>query len=340
MTIQQIYFGQQSSSVQLFGNQNGIAMFGGFSPTLPGPVNNVYNIINNTGVFAGRTSSPPSVLIRSQGWAVGYGGNLGVYVGGRKQPSPAAAPVQNTTVSNYVSSTGVIASDTPTPTWGFYTTNPNHGSVVFGYTSGWLQCLFLPGGPGPGFGLQNVNVIVSPVGVIGSQTPNANATNASTAGITYGNDKGIFAWGPSNNGAQTTPSVFQTLSNTGVLSTSTPLSNTGRARSYGLTYGNDKGMYNFGVLGSPSLVFVTSTAYVTNTGVIGADTPYTNATRQSSACGPYAGTKGWYYSGTFPSQPPTTLAIATQTLVSNTGVIAADTPSNGAQFEACGIGFG
>jgi hypothetical protein len=333
MTIQQIYFGQQTSATQPFGNQNGIAMFGGFSPTLPGPYNNVYNIINNTGVFAGRQSSPPSVTIRADGWGVGYGGNLGLYIGGRKNPAPAPAPTQNTTVSNYVSSAGVIASDTPTPTWVYYITNNcNGGTVTFGYTSAFCCSFFSPSG------FQNYTATVSPVGTVSAVTPNVNAVIYAGAGVTYGGDKGLFAFGA--NPTVPTPAVnFQTVSNTGVLSSISPFTNGPRPNTNGLVYGGDKGLYCFG-LSLPPGTFNSASAYVTNTGVIGADQPYTNAIRSGGSCGPYGGDKGWYYGGTFPGSPPTLLAVAIQSLVSNTGVLAADSPSNGAQFAACGIGFG
>ena len=108
---------------------------------------------------------------------------------------------------------------------------------------------------------------------------------------------------------------------------------------YGKSNGTQKAIFGYG-FSQPPTVGRTLTNLVTNVGIVGADVPGVGTQRQSLAAGSYGGDKAIFgYGSTTPASTANMKSLTNK--VSNTGVVAADTPGVGTarSFLGC-AGYG
>jgi hypothetical protein len=236
--------------------------------------------------------------------------------------SPATPTIVS--ITNLVSNTGVVASDTPgVGTARFYLAAAGYGGdkAIFGY--GFVTPT-------------NVSMtnLVSNTGVVAANTPGVGTARSRLAAAGYGGDKAIFAFGSA--GPVGDVNTINLVSNTGVVASDTPGTGTIRLGLAAAGYGGDKAIFGYGDLNTPVAAFSNITNLVSNTGVVAANTPGVGTARQGLAAAGYGGDKAIFGYG----QTLTAVTNVTN-LVSNTGVVAADTPGVGtARVNIAAAGYG
>ena len=211
-----------------------------------------------------------------------------------------------TAVTNIVSNTGVVASDTT----GVGTAR----NVLAAAGYGGDKAIFGYGNTGSAVSITN---LVSNAGVVATDTTGVGTARNSLAATGYSTDKAIFGYGAIGASVQT---ITNLVSNTGVVATDTAGVGTGRAYIAAARYGTDKGIF---VCGSTSVSFnlgVALTNLVSNTGVVATDTAGVGTGREQLAAAGYGGDKAIYAYGYIPAGS----SVSISNLVSNTGVVAAD----------------
>ena len=184
----------------------------------------VSNLISNTGIVASDTAIPSGVSVRRSTMASSYGGDKGIFAFGR---NTATSGTLYMNISNKVSNTGVIQSDTA----GVGSISANRAASAYGGD----KCIF-----GYGFltaGATSVTNLVSNTGVVSSDTAGVGTARANLAATSYGGDKGIFGYGNYVSGY--TPvrlSMTNKVSNTGVVSGDTAGVGTARSSLAALGY--------------------------------------------------------------------------------------------------------
>jgi hypothetical protein len=218
-------------------------------------------------------------------------------------------------VTNLVSNTGVVATDTAGvgSTRG-YLSAAGYGSdkAIFGY--GWNN----------GGAYYSMTNLVSNNGVVANNTTGVGTARIGLAAAGYGSDKALFGYGYS--GAYV--SMTNLVSNTGVVATDT--TGVGTARSYlaAAGYGSDKAIFGYGYTAAS----VSMTNLVSNTGVVATDTTGVGTARNALAATSYGTDKAIFGYGS-----PGNVT----NLVSNTGVVATDTSGVGtARFGPAAAGYG
>jgi hypothetical protein len=255
---------------------------------------NITNLVSSTGVVASDT--PGVGTARAQLAAAGYGGNKAIF--GFGFPS--------TNITNLVSSTGVVATDTP----GVGTAR--NALAAAGY--GGDKAIF---GFGFGAAYTNITNLVSSTGVVATDTPGVGTARSSLAAAGYGGDKAIFGFGV----GATPTNITNLVSNTGVVASDTPSVGT-KSGLAAAGYGGDKAIFGFGGSAITNLV--------SNTGVVASDTPSVGTARSEAAAAGYGGDKAIFGFGFLASGTPVAARFTNITnLVSNTGVVASNTPGVG-----------
>jgi hypothetical protein len=280
---------------------------------------NVSNLVSDTGVVASDTPGVGTNVVNRG--AASYGGDKAIFAYGNNR-SPNSPTIRN--ISNLVSNTGVVATESP----GVGTARSNLAAAAYGGDK--AIC---------GFGntptVTNLTNLVSNTGVVATDTPGVGTARFRLAAATYGgsNDKAIFGYG------SIPPAVFQAItnlvSNTGVVASDTPGVGTARQQLAAAGYGGDKAIFGFGVA---LPLFYNITNLVSNTGVVASDTPGVGTARQSLSATNYGGDKGIF---AFGRNQPAGFAFGNMTnLISNTGVVASDTPSVAtARYNGSGAGY-
>jgi len=255
---------RQLSSGATYGGDKGIAGFGSSPPVAPA-VNNITNLISNTGVVASDVSGIGTAAFQRA--CAAYGTDKAIFAYG-------TAPPASVTWVNLVSNTGVLAANTPTANVAGGLSGAKYGTdtAIMGLGASLPSTL----------GRSN---LVSNTGVMAAIISNAGTTARSTVGAAnYGGDKAIFAYG-SIPPTTTASSISNLVSNTGVVAANTPGVGTARIQPAGSNYGLDKAIFGLGRAG-PSGAFITAFNLVSNTGVIAADTPSVAQGRSGpAACG-------------------------------------------------------
>jgi hypothetical protein len=235
---------------------------------------NTSNLISNTGVMAADT--PGVGTARFDLASATYGGDKAIF--GYGQTAPTSSTVTN--VSNLVSNTGVVSSDTP----GVGTSRARLAAVTYGGDKGLFGygsvATTPPGQPSPRVSILNY---VTNTGVVASDTPGVDPRRFELAGANYGGDKALFAYG-------SVPPAVTTInyvSNTGVVSAQTSGTGTGRQLLAGAGYGGDKAIFGYGNLNAP-LGNTNITNLISNTGVMAADTPGVGSARQRLGAASYS----------------------------------------------------
>jgi len=163
------------------------------------------------------------------------------------------------------------------------------------------------GNPGP----TAVTNLVSNAGVVASDTAGVGTARYYAAACSYGGDKGIFGFG--NDGVSVCD-ITNLVSNAGVVASDVTGVGTARSGLAACGYGYDKGIFGFGDTGS----HVSMTNLVSNAGVVSSDVTGVGTDRRILAACEYGGGKGIFGFGYTPS------ATNVTNLVSNTGVVASD----------------
>jgi hypothetical protein len=217
--------------------------------------------------------------------------------------APVVAPFVN-----YVSNTGVVASDTPT------SLTPSSGFAGASYG----------GDKGMFFFRQSRYFTVSNTGALSALVPVTGVSRSDLCGNSFGGDKAVFAYGFAPPSTYNTSAIY--VSNTGVLDAAVTVAGPGRSRNGCCSYGGDKGIQAFGF--SPTPIGVNNyTSLISNTGVIGAYTPGVGTARSTTGVG-YGGDKGVM---AFGGSGATLFNMSN--LISNTGVVASDTSTSGTLFR-------
>ena len=138
-----------------------------------------------------------------------------------------------------------------------------------------------------------------------------------------GTQKAIFGYG-FKPGPNTYFNISNLVSSAGVVASDTPGVGSVRSALGAASYGGDKAIFAFGGIGVPRIL---ASNLVSNTGVVATDTPFAPGVVGKSGLGAasYGGDKAIFAYG-LTSSSPTLVYASTSNLVSNTGVIASDTP--------------
>ena len=164
----------------------------------------------------------------------------------------AAAPPPFYNVTNKVSNTGVVATDTA----GVGTAR---GEGVQGTQYGGDKAIIGYGYDGTRYNMTN---LVSNTGVVGTDVSAVGTARSGIAACSFGGDKGLF-------GGSVGSFVTNIVSNTGVLASNVTGVGTGRDQLNATEYGEDKGIFGYGQVSGPAGSNLTN--LVTNTGVYGTD---------------------------------------------------------------------
>ena len=220
-----------------------------------------------------------------------------------------------TSITNLVSNTGVVASDTTgvgTVRYALAAAGYGGDKAIFGYGSN----------AGTFYSMTN---LVSNTGVVATDTAGVGQVRMGIAAATYGTDKAIFGYGGRNYPVTAVYSVTNLVSNTGVVATDTTGVGTARLYLAATGYGADKAMFGYGSdVAGATLYSITN--LVSNTGVVASDTTGVGTSRANPAATRYGSSGqaifGYGFGVAFSS-------LSMTNLVSNTGVVATDTTGVG-----------
>jgi len=270
----------------------------------------ITNLVSNTGVVSADT--PGVGTARTEISAAGYGGDKAIFAYGGIPGNPG------TTITNLVSNTGVVASDTPG------VGNAKASLAAAGY--GGDKAIFgygLLGGAPFGTVISTTN-LVSNTGVVSANTPGVGTARQALAAATYGgnNDKAIFGFGFART------NITNLVSNTGVVASDTPGVGSARYSLAAAGYGGDKAIFGYGFIGPNPTGQTSITNLVSNTGAVVSNTPGVGQVRFILAAAGYGGDKAIFGYGCRQT-PNNTINLSMTNLVSNIGVVSADTPGVG-----------
>jgi len=223
--------------------------------------------------------------------------------------TPAAV---NTT--NLISNTGVVAGNNS----GVGTARRSSAGTTYGTDKGIIGFGENPTPATHGIGVTN---LVSNTGVIASDTAAVGTGRRAPMAVGYGGDKAIFAFGTTS--SSTYSSIVNLVSNTGVVASNTSTPASGRAGGAAAKYGtNGTGIFGYGITGAGR---ITISNLLSNTGVIASNTPGVGTARNVLAAFGYGTDKAMFGMGLNTGVSPNAFNIIN--LVSNTGVVSADTPT-------------
>jgi hypothetical protein len=264
---------------------------------------NLASLVSNTGVVAA------DITVLGTGRrslaAAGYGGDRAIFGHGILPTTPAT----NSSITNLVSNTGVIAGDTlgvGTARFGLAAAGYGGDRAIFGY--------------GKSTSDLSMTNLVSNTGVVAGDTLGVGTARQGVAAAGYGGDRAIFGYGISGVFPAVVYALTNLVSNLGVVAGDTLGVGTTRHSSAAAGYGGDKVIFGYGA--SPGVVNITS--LVSNLGVVAGDTAGVGTARYVLAAAGYGGDKAIFGFG------ETAITYLSMTnLVSNTGVVALDTAGVG-----------
>jgi hypothetical protein len=282
------------------------------APTIVDSSNNNFTITNNG-------SATVSSVVPFN--AVGYGYKFknvnnaaSVSAGTQKAIFGYGTTGTNTAITNLVSNTGVVATDTTgvgTARLGLAAAGYGTDKAIFGY--------------GRTGGNVSITNLVSNTGIVSTDTTGVGTVRYGLAAACYGTDKAIFGYGINGSAV----SLTNLVSNTGVVSTDTTGVGTARYWLAAAGYGGDKAIFGYGT-GPVSL-----TNLVSNTGVVASDTIGVGTARSDLAAAGYGGDKAIFGYGY------TSTVVSITNKVSNTGVVSTDTTGVGtARSDLAAAGYG
>mgnify|MGYP003665709877 CR=1 FL=1 len=236
-----------------------------------------------------------------------------------------------TNITNLVSSSGVVASDTT----GVGTARDKLAASGYGGD----KAIF-------GFGFignirTSITNLVSNLGVVASDTTGVGTARLGLAASGFGGDKAIFGFGSGTSTGSGYNNVTNLVSNVGVVASDTTGVGSARGDLAAAGYGGDKAIFGYGLKpGSGNNVKVSITNLVSNTGVVASDTTGVGSARFRLAAAGYGGDKAIFGYGDTGGISNGNYYSMTN-LVSNTGVVASDTTGVGTtreQLAATGYG--
>ena len=225
----------------------------------------------------------------------------------------------NVSITNLVSNTGVVATDTTgvgTARYSLSAAGYGSDKAIFGY----------------GFTSVAVSItnLVSNTGVVATDTTGAGTARIQLAAARYGTDKAIFGYGsdPSSVGL----SMTNLINNVGLVASDTTGVGTGRRLLAAAGYATDRAIFGYGYASGANL---SMTNLVGNNGIVAADTTGVGTARYESTATGYGGDKAIFGYGN------TGAVVSMTNLVSNTGVVATDTTGVGtARTALASAGYG
>ena len=223
----------------------------------------------------------------------------------------------NVSITNLVSSAGIVATDTTgvgTARYGLAAAGYGGDKAIFGY--GWN-------------GSSNLSMtnLVSDAGVVATDTAGVGTARRYLAAAGYGGNKAIFGYGFSN----TNLSMTNLVSDAGVVATDTAGVGTARYVLAAVGYGGNKAIFGYGFTSA----VVSMTNLVSDAGVVATDTTGVGTARSELAAAGYGGDKAIFGYGV------TSGSLSMTNLVSDAGVVATDTTGVGSarnQLAAAGYG--
>jgi len=269
------------------------------------------NLVSNAGVVA--TDVTGVGTSRRALAACEYGEDKGIFGFGITN---TGVPFQHVSMTNLVSNTGVVATDTT----GVGTVRNSLAACGYGEDKGIFG--YGTGGVWPNHADVSMSNKVSNAGVVATDTTGVGTVRGTLSACEYGDDKGIFGYGGPP------VSVTNLVSNAGVVATDTTGVGTARYEIAACSYDGDKGIFGYGSTGSLSSL----TNLVSNVGVVATDTTGVGTARSWLEATQYGGDKGIFGYGDSGSP------VAMTNLVSNTGVVATDVTGVGTareQLAAC-----
>jgi len=235
-----------------YGFDKAVYAFGDNGSSAGNTNNNTRNLVSNVGVVASDASGAGTA--RSGGAATEYGtSGQAVMAFGYITSSNAG-----TSVSNLVSSSGVVASDTTgVGTVRYYVAGGRYGVGlgIFGF-----------GQIASNGNRTAITNKVSSSGVVATDTSGVGTAGFSRSFAEYGDGLGMFIYG--NGEGLGYSNYTNRVSNTGVVASNGQAAGTGRMDGSASSYGGDKGIAGFGYNGSALGV----TNLISNTGTVASDT--------------------------------------------------------------------
>ena len=182
-------------------------------------------------------------------------------------------PGTATAITNLVSTTGIVATDTTgvgTARYGLAAAGYGTDKAIFGY-----------GYASPS--ARSITNLVSNTGVVASDTTGVGTARNGLAAAGYGTDKAIFGYGVTYSPGFTPYSITNLVSNTGVVANDTTGVGTARGTLAATGYGTDKAIFGYGTTGTVTAI----TNLVSNTGVVATDTAGVGTARLYLAAASY-----------------------------------------------------
>lgn len=216
-------------------------------------------------------------------------------------------------ISNYVSTTGTVASDT------VIAADAKGSMAGAGY--GGDKGIFAYG-QNSSISVNTTNLVTN-TGIIGSDTAGAGQVRIGVGAAGYGYDKAIFGFG--STGPVESIVFYNTVNlvtNTGTVSNNVTNAATARGFTAAATYDQNKAIFAFG--SNPYLTQLSVSNLVTDLGVISTDTATVGTARAYVAAASYGIDKAIFGFGSIlPNYPGETFYSITN-LVNNLGVLASD----------------
>ena len=223
-----------------------------------------------------------------------------------------------TNVTNLVSSSGVVATDTT----GVGTARNRLAASGYGGD----KAIFGFGEISGGVGETNITNLVSNAGVVASDTTGVGTARYGLAASVYGEDKALFGFG--EDGSTGITNVTNLVSNLGVVASDTTGVGTSRYSVAAASYGGDKAIFGFGAdYVNYDQNFLNITNLVSNLGVVASDTTGVGLSRYILAASGYGGDKAIFGFGERGYDDGTHTNVTN--LVSSSGVVASDTTGVG-----------
>jgi hypothetical protein len=234
----------------------------------------ITNLVSNEGVVASDTAGVGTTRQGSRGST--YGGDKAIFAFGTTSSSGA----NDTAISNLVSNSGVVASDTA----GVGTARYELAAAAYGED----KAIFGFGLSGGGNTFSALTNLVSNEGVVASDTAGVGGARFHLAAAGYGEDKAIFGFGIITPGNANT-AITNLVSNSGVVASDTAGVGAVRLLLAAAVYGGDKAIFGFGRTGTSGTASVTAiSSLVSNSGVVASDTAGVGTARGALAAAGYA----------------------------------------------------
>ena len=276
------------------------------------------NLVSNTGVVA--TDVTGVGTSRSNVAAAGYGGDKAIFGYGTSN----ADFVTDLSMTNRVSNTGVVATDTTgvgTARTSLAAAGYGTDKAIFGYGSASNTAT-------------TATNLVSNTGVVANDVFASGTARLVLAAAGFGGDKAIFGYGAPAGGAPPYLSITSLVSNTGAVVSE--VTGVGTARRYlaAAGYGTDKAIFGYGQNSANSSVSITN--LVSNTGVVVADVTSVGTVRHNLAAAGYGTDKAIFGYGLGGGN-----FVSMTNLVSNTGTVVSEVTGVGtARAGLAGASYG